>query len=62
MRCPDIRGFTLLELIIVLIIIGVASALVVPRLVGSTGNLDVRTAAGKVAAFLRYAGSRFHIQ
>jgi len=52
------KGFTLLELIIVLIIIGIASALVVPRLVGGMGSLDVRTAAGKVAASLRYARSQ----
>lgn len=51
-------GFTLLELIIVLIIIGIASALVVPRLVGGMGSLDVRTASGKVAASLRYARSQ----
>ncbi|MEA3486163.1 MAG: prepilin-type N-terminal cleavage/methylation domain-containing protein [Thermodesulfobacteriota bacterium] len=51
-------GFTLLELIIVLMIIGIASALVVPRLVGGMGSLDVRTASGKVAASLRYARSQ----
>ena len=51
-------GFTLLELIVVLIIIGIASALVVPRLVGGMGSLDVRAASGKVAASLRYARSQ----
>lgn len=57
-RRPDARGFTLLELIVVLIIIGAASALVVPRLMGGMSSLDVRSAAGKVAATLRYAGSQ----
>lgn len=51
-------GFTLLELIIVMVIIGIASALVVPRLVGGMGSLDVRGASGKVAAALRYARSQ----
>jgi len=54
----DTGGFTLLELIVVLIIIGVASALVVPRLVGGMGSLDVKAASGKVASSLRYARSQ----
>ncbi|MDD5722758.1 MAG: GspH/FimT family pseudopilin [Syntrophales bacterium] len=56
-RC-DTGGFTLLELIVVLIIIGIASALVVPRIVGGMGSLDVKAASGKVAASLRYARSQ----
>jgi general secretion pathway protein H len=51
-------GFTLLELIIVLIIIGISSALVVPRFIGGMGGLDLKTASGKVAASLRYARSQ----
>lgn len=58
MKRRDTGGFTLLELIIVLIIIGIASALVVPRLVGGMGSLDVKAASGKVAASLRYARSQ----
>lgn len=58
LKRPDTGGFTLLELIVVLVIIGIASALVVPRLVGGMGSLDVKAASGKVAASLRYARSQ----
>ncbi|HOO91602.1 MAG TPA: GspH/FimT family pseudopilin [Syntrophales bacterium] len=58
MKSSRAGGFTLLELIIVLVIIGIASALVVPRLVGGIGSLDVKGATGKVAASLRYARSQ----
>ena len=51
-------GFTLLELIVVLVIISLMSALVVPRLVGPMGNLDLKTAAKKISASLRYARSQ----
>ena len=51
------RGFTLLELIVVLIIISLMSAVVVPRLVGPMGNLDLKTASQKISASLRYVRS-----
>ncbi len=51
-------GFTLLELIVVLVIISVMSALVVPRLLGPMGNLDLKTASKKISAALRYARSQ----
>jgi general secretion pathway protein H len=52
------RGFTLLELIVVLIIIGLMSVLVVPKLVGPMANLDLKTASQKISASLRYARSQ----
>ena len=52
------RGFTLLELIVVLVIIGLMSALVVPKLAGPMSNLDLKTASKKISASLRYARSR----
>lgn len=58
MRRRKSGGFTLLELIVVLIIIGISSALVVPRFLGGMESLDVRAASGKVAASLRYARSQ----
>lgn len=51
------RGFTLLELIVVLVIIGLMSALVVPKLMGPMSNLDLKTASKKISASLRYARS-----
>jgi general secretion pathway protein H len=51
-------GFTLLELIVVLVIISLMSALVVPRLMGPMSALDLKTASKKIAASLRYARSR----
>ena len=52
------NGFTLLELVVVLVIIGLMSALVVPKLTGPLSNLDLKTAAKKISASLRYARSR----
>ena len=51
----DKRGYTLLELLVVLVIIILASAFVVPRLGSSLGNLSIKTAAKKLSASLRYA-------
>jgi len=52
------RGFTLLELIVVLVIIGLMSTLVVPKLVGPLGDLNLKTASQKISASLRYARSQ----
>lgn len=51
------RGFTLFELIVVLIIISLMSAFVVPKLTGPMSNLDLKTASQKISASLRYARS-----
>jgi general secretion pathway protein H len=52
------RGFSLLELIVVLLIIGLIMSLVTPRLVGSLTNLNLKTSAQKISASLRYARSQ----
>ncbi|MBC8466231.1 MAG: GspH/FimT family pseudopilin [Desulfobacteraceae bacterium] len=52
------KGFTLLELLIVLVIISIAAAFVGPRVAGSMSTLTLKTAAKKVAASLRYARSQ----
>ena len=51
-------GFTLLELLVVLVIVGLMSALVGPKLVGSLSNTKLKVASKKVAAALRYARSQ----
>lgn len=49
------RGFTLLELLVVLALAGLILALVLPRLGGGLATLSVRTASRQVAALLRSA-------
>jgi prepilin-type N-terminal cleavage/methylation domain-containing protein len=49
-------GFTLVELMIVLVIIGIAAAIVVP-MASSAGSLQIRAAANIVASDLEYAKS-----
>ena len=50
-------GFTLLELLVVLGIIAIVSAMVVPRFGGALHGTAHKTAAKRVAATLRYARS-----
>jgi prepilin-type N-terminal cleavage/methylation domain-containing protein len=48
------RGYTLLELLVVLIIISLVSVMVAPKLVSSLGNLNFKTTAKRLSASLRY--------
>jgi general secretion pathway protein H len=52
------KGFTLLELIIVLFIVGMAAAFVAPMVVKSLNNLRLKTATKQLSAVLRYARSK----
>lgn len=52
------QGFTLLELVVVLVIVSLLSALIAPRLTGPMGKLDLKTAARKISASLQYARSQ----
>lgn len=52
-----IWGFTLLELVVVLLIIGVMTALVTPRLIGSWTKMNLKSSAQKISSSLRYARS-----
>ena len=52
------KGFSLIELLVVLVIISVFSAFVVPKVAGTLSNAALKTASKKVAASLRYARSR----
>lgn len=53
-----IKGFTLFELIVVLVIAGMATSIVGPRLVNSLEKMNSKTAAKKIAACLRYARTK----
>ena len=54
-RCR--RGFTLIEILIVVVILGIASAVIIPQL-GSRDDLKVAAAARVVMADLMYAQNR----
>ena len=51
-RCR--RGFTLVELLVVVVIIAIAAAMVIPRL-GSTGDVQALAAMQETVANLQYA-------
>lgn len=55
---PGCSGFTLVELMVVMVLIGLISALVAPRLAGSVPKLQLQAVAGKISAALRYARSQ----
>ena len=47
-RYADARGFTLLELLIVILIIGLLAGLVAPRLIGRVGGAKLNTAQTQI--------------
>jgi len=51
------KGFTLLELVIVLIIISLLAMLVTPNLTRTMGHMEAKGAAKRIAAILRYCRS-----
>lgn len=51
---PAANGFTLIELMAVLVILGIAAAIVVPML-GGTGDVDAVAAARRLQSDIRYA-------
>ena len=53
----DRKGFTLLELMVVLVLLSLVTALIVPRL-PSTGSSALKSSAKATAAMLRYLGER----
>lgn len=55
---PTQTGFTLLEMMVVLVIMSLTAAFVVPQLAGSLTKMNAGTAARKIAASLRHARSK----
>jgi len=53
-----INGFTLLEFLVVLVLISLISALVVPQLTKTLPTINLKTAAKKSSALLRYARNK----
>lgn len=53
-RAPRARGFTLLEVLVVLALIAIASALAAGALTGGLAGLRLRSSANEIAAQLRY--------
>ncbi len=52
------KGFSLIELLVVLVLMSLVSAFVGINVGGTLGNVELKTASKKVAASLRYARSR----
>lgn len=56
--CGKSCGFTLFELLIVILIIGLISALVIPKMAASLPGVQLKSTTRAVAASLRYARSK----
>ena len=57
-KCNRTVGFTLLELLVVLLLISLLTAFIVPNLVKSLGRMNAETTVREISALLRYARSR----
>lgn len=54
-QCAAARGFTLLEVLLVLVILSISAALVVPVIGGGIGTTEAKVAARKLGTALNYA-------
>ena len=57
-RTPNLKGFSLLELILVLLVMGLAAAVTYPALSRGTASLHLRSAGRDVINCLRFARER----
>ena len=57
-KFKELNGFTLFELLVVVLIIGLTSAFVMPRLAASLPGVQLKSTTRAVAASLRYARSK----
>ena len=55
------KGFTLVELMIVIVIVGILSAVALPNFLNQTGKARVTEAQTKIKAALNQAGADYHI-
>ena len=54
------KGFTLVELMIVIVIVGILSAVALPNFLNQTGKAKATEAQTKISAALKSAGAEWH--
>lgn len=55
MEKNNFGGFTLIELVVVLVIVGIISSLAIPRMINSITHVDLKNAARRTVVFLNKA-------
>lgn len=50
---PHLQGFTLLELLVVVLIIGLLTGIVAPRFMGTVGRSEITTANAQIDSFVK---------
>lgn len=59
-KCPQTRGFTLIEIMVVVVILGILAATIIPQFIGTTHDAKVSTARSNISE-LESAIERFYI-
>src|SRR5437879_2912573 len=55
MRCPGQRGFSLIEILIVVLVVMIAAAIAVPNIFLAVSNLRLRASAGDLSGLMQQA-------